>query len=65
MLTQRNTHEKISLNHEILTRKNFRLTKYPREKIWVPQNTHQKIFRIYEIPTSHNGKMTLDPQDPR
>ena len=35
-------------NYEIPTRKNFRLTKYPREKISDPQNTHEKNFGTNE-----------------
>ena len=35
-------------NHEIPTRKNFRPTKYPREKILDPRNTHEKNFRTHE-----------------
>ena len=44
--------------HEILTRKNSRPTKCPREKVWDTGNTHEKKigthekkFETHEIPT--------------
>ena len=44
----RNIHEKKFWSHEISTRKNFELTRYPREEILDPQNTQEKKIRTHE-----------------
>ena len=45
------THGRKFWTHEIPTRKNLGLTKYPRENILDPRNTHEKKFWTHEIPT--------------
>ena len=39
------------VTHELFTRKNFRATKYSREKILNLRNTHERKSWTYEIPT--------------
>ena len=48
ILDPRNTHGKKFGTHEILTRKNLRPTKYPRDKLW-------DLLR-------HNGMVAQDPR---
>ena len=45
--------------HEIIPRKNFGSTNYPREKILNPQNIYEKKFQ------THEGSMTLELRDSR
>ena len=65
----RNIHEKKFWTHEIPTRKNFGLTKYPWEKIWTHEISTRKNFGLTNYPrekisdprNTHKKKI-LDPR---